>query len=120
MTGGPEGSGIPLELELELDEALPEEEDELLLELEEELELLEFELLELDELELLDPPPELLLPPHAARAAARINATLDFVRPGRPTDLFKRFINTSHCYVIYPLKRLSPQNSLWIHSRWKA
>ncbi len=99
MTGGPEGSGIPLALELEEEELL-EVEDELLLEVEDDpllelevvLELLEVELLVLDEPELLDPPPELLLPPHAARAAARINVALDFVRPDRSTDLFKRFI----------------------------
>jgi hypothetical protein len=90
FTGGPEGSGIPPELELE-DELL-DAEDEPLLALEAELELLD---VELDELELLDSPPELLSLPQAASAAARINVTLDFVSPDRPTDLFKRFINTS-------------------------
>ena len=101
FTGGPEGSGIPLALELEEEELL-EVEDELLLEVEDDpllelevvLELLEVELLVLDEPELLDSPPELLSLPHAASAAARINVTLAFVRPDSPTDWFKRLINT--------------------------
>lgn len=85
FTGGPDGSGIPEELEL-LDE-----EEELLLELELlelELELeLEFEL-ELDELELPVPglPLELLLPPHAAKAAAKTSDTLALVNPIKLTD----------------------------------
>jgi hypothetical protein len=59
-----------------------------------ELELLEvelefeLELLELDELELLAPvlPLELLLPPHATKAAASTNDTLALVNPAKPTD----------------------------------
>lgn len=87
FTGGPEGSGIPAELEL-----LELEEEELLLELLElellELELeFELELLELDELELPVPglPLELLLPPHAAKEAANSSDTLAFVKPAKLT-----------------------------------
>lgn len=85
-TGGPEGSGIPLELELEEEPLLDEE----LLELELlELELLELELLEVDELELellLELLLPLLLPPQAARSAASNTATLDLVSRTQLTD----------------------------------
>lgn len=93
FTGGPDGSGIPLELELELEEELLAAEELLL-----ELELLELELLEADELELLAEllapvlPLELLLPPQATSAAVRSNVILDFVSPVRLTGLVKRFI----------------------------
>lgn len=78
LTGGPEGSGTPLELELE-EELLAEElfEDELLdEELDDDalLELLELELLLL---ELLEPSPLL---PQAANAAARTKAILALLR----------------------------------------
>ena len=80
---------MPDELEL-----LDEDEEELLLELFE-LELLELELelelefeLELDELELpvSGLPLELLLPPHAAKAAAKTSDTLALVNPVKLTD----------------------------------
>ena len=77
---------MPDELELLEEELLLELFELELLELELELEL-EFEL-ELDELELpvSGLPLELLLPPHAAKAAAKTSDTLAFFRP-RPTSL---------------------------------
>lgn len=87
VTGGPEGSTTPEELELlELDEA-PLELDEL-----EELE--ELELLELDELALLAPPSPLepLLPPQAVKAANNTSEALTLAAPVRRTDEDKRFI----------------------------